>query len=361
MAKTKEHKLALGTKKGLFILTSPDRRRWKTRGPFLAGLEVYDAAFDGSGSVWGAVTSYHWGPTVHRSVDNGAKWTRRAGPKYSKESGLSVARIWNVTPGLERDELWAGVEPAGLFHSTDAGQTWGSVDGINQFPGRDKWMPGGGGLCLHTILPYPEEPKRMIVGASAVGVFGSGDAGATWRLMNAGIHSEMLPGGATGEDQPGSCVHKMVRDPQDPDLLYMQNHWGIYRRRRGDEEWTSIAKGLPSTFGFGMAAHPHDAGTVYTVPLEADSNRVASKGAFAVYRTRDAGKRWQRLTKGLPQKDAWFTVLREGVTTDDADPAGVYVGTTTGHLYGSRDDGDSWHLIASTLPPILSVDAYSPK
>ena len=351
--------VTVGTRKGLFVLESQDRRTWRTRGPFFAGLEIHRAVFDPrrNGSLWAAVTSYHWGPTVQHSKDLGGTWTKRPGPAYAKETGLTVDKIWHVVPGLEANELWAGVEPAGLFHSTDGGKAWTSIDGINQWPGREKWTPGGGGLCLHTILPYPGSPERMVVGASAVGIFGSGDAGKSWRLMNAGIESGMSPKGVTAEDEPGSCVHKMVRDAKDPDVLFMQNHWGIYRRRRGDEKWTDISKGLPSRFGFPMAAHPHAGATVYTVPLEGDSNRVAPNGAFAVYRTQNGGKKWERLSKGLPQSGAWHTVLREGLTTDQADPAGVYVGTTTGELYASRDEGDSWKALTSTLPPILSVHA----
>lgn len=351
--------LAIGTRKGLFLMQSADRRTWRTRGPFFEGLEVYHAVLDARDgrTLWAAVTSHHWGPTVQRSTDLGARWTRLAGPRYAKETGLSVERIWHLALGAQRDELWAGVEPAGLFRSPDAGKSWESLEGLNRWPDRDKWMPGGGGLCLHTILPYPGAPRRMIVGASAVGVLGSGDGGASWRLMNGSVRSDLVSEGALKEDQAGSCVHKVVRDAQDADLLYMQNHWGMYKRRRGDEGWTDISAGLPSRFGFPMAAHPHDAGTVYTVPLEADSNRVAPGGRFAVYRTRDGGRRWQRLSKGLPQKGAWHTVLREGLATDGRDPAGMYVGTTTGQLYASRDDGDSWSAIATTLPPILSVNA----
>lgn len=351
--------LAVGTRKGLFLLRSNDRRRWRTQGPYFPGLPVYHAFLDPKDgrTLWASVTSEHWGPTVHRSPDLGRRWVRRAGPRYAKDTKLSVDRIWHVAPGDEADEIWAGVEPAGLFRSVDAGETWDPVDGLNRWPGREKWIPGGGGLCLHTILPYPDDPRRLLVGASAVGVFGSGDAGATWRLMNGSVRSGLLPTGKTREDEPGSCVHKVVRDARNPDLLYMQNHWGTYRRRRGDDAWTDISRGLPSRFGFPIAAHPHAGGTIYTVPLEADTNRVAPGGAFAVYRSRDEGRRWTRFEQGLPQVGAWHTVLREALATDRNEPAGVYVGTTTGQLYGSRNEGDSWATIASGLPSILSVTA----
>lgn len=351
--------LAIGTRKGLFLIRSENRRTWRTHGPFFAGLDVHHAFLDphDGRTVWAAVTSYHWGPTVQRSADLGGRWTRRAGPRYAKDTGLSVTRIWHLAPGAEPGELWAGVEPAGLFRTIDGGQAWTSIEALNRWPGREKWMPGGGGLCLHTILPYPNDPRRMIVGASAVGVLGSGNGGKKWRLMNGKVRSGLVASGRMREDEHGSCVHKVVRDARDPDLLFMKNHWGVYRRRRGDDAWKEISRGLPSGFGFPIAAHPHDAATVYTVPLEADSNRVAPKGAFAVYRTRDGGRRWQRLTKGLPQKDAWYTVLREGLATDNEDPAGVYVGTTTGRVFATRNDGDSWTAIATGLPPVLSVTA----
>ncbi len=352
-------RLAIGTKKGLVLMTSRDRRRWRTTGPHFAGLPVHDVMVDprDGKTVWAALTSEHFGPAVRFTRNDGKTWTEVGAPAFPKDSGLSVAKIWKIAPGVGEGELWAGVEPAALFRSTDGGRSWSGVPALNEHPERKDWYPGGGGLCLHTVLPYPDDAARMLVGASAVGVFGSGDAGRSWRLMNGGIRSGMTPTGKTAEDQHGSCVHKMVRDAKDPDIVYMQNHWGVYRRRRGADRWTDISKGLPSRFGFPMVAHPHDGATVYTVPLEADMNRVTPGGRFAVHRTEDGGRSWTALRKGLPQKDAWFTVLREGLATDGADPAGLYVGTTTGHLFGSRDEGRSWSSLASTLPPIMAVSA----
>ncbi|OGS50207.1 MAG: hypothetical protein A3K65_09785 [Euryarchaeota archaeon RBG_16_68_12] len=351
--------VVVGTRKGLFLFHSRDRKKWASRGPYFKGETVRHALLDprDGKTLLAGVTSEHWGAVVARSTDFGGKWVLgKEGPRFSKESGLSVTRIWQVRPGSNGD-LWIGVEPAGLFRSDDGGDTWSSIDAFNYWPGRDKWQPGAGGLILHTILPYPGERRRMLVGASAVGVFGTHDGGESWRLMNGDVRNPYIPQKVMGEEMVGSCVHKMVRDPRDPAIVYQQNHFGIYRRRRGDPKWTAIEKGLPSPFGFPMAAHPHDAGTVYTVPLEGDFNRVTPKGAMAVYRTTNGGKRWERLTKGLPQKDAWFTILRDALRTDDGDPAGVYVGTTTGQLYHSRDDGDSWQLLADHLQGIQSVEA----
>ncbi len=355
----------VGTRKGLFLFHSRDRRRWQSRGPYFQGQTIRHAILDprDGKTIYAGATSEHWGPTVARSTNFGGKWDLgKEGPRYSKESGLTVTRIWQIQAGAE-GELYAGVEPAGLFRSDDGGATWASVDGLNYRPDREKWDPGNGGLCLHTVLPYAGEPKRMLVGISSSGVFGTNDGGATWREMNGGVRK--YEGGGFHEDgKIGTCPHKIVRDAKDPAILYMQNHMGVYRRRRADPQWTIIENGLPkiekkvpSSFGFPITAHPHEAGTAYVVPLEGDYNRVTPKGALAVYRTRNGGKRWERLSKGLPQKDAWFTVLRDALRMDDADPAGVYVGTTTGQLYHSRNEGDSWQLLADHLQGIQSVEA----
>lgn len=343
-----------GTKKGLFVVHSKDRKSWKTEGPYFEGLPVMHATSDGK-TLYAATQNEHWGPAVARSTSWGKTWAKPLGaPAYPKGTGLSVAKVWNLA--LDDDgALYAGVEPAGVFVSRDQGKTFEGLDGFNDQPGRKDWTPGGGGLCLHTILPYPGDPARMVVAASAVGIFGTNDAGKSWQVMNGGIAAPWMPQKKTTETMLGTCPHKIVRDAKDPAWLYMQNHGGVYKRRRGDDKWTPIMKGLPGPFGFPMAAHPHDKGTVYTVPLVADMNRVTPEGAMAVYRTTNAGKSWQKLTKGLPQKDAWHTILREGMATDAHDKAGVYVGTTTGELYASRDDGESWTTVHDGLPPIMSV------
>lgn len=351
--------VVLGTKKGLFVLHSEDRKRWRSEGPFFEGHLVKHAALDprDGRTVYAGVVTGHWGATVQRSTDFGESWNRgKEGPHYSKDSGLSVDAIWHIQPGLG-GELWVGVEPAGLFRSDDGGDTWSSIDGLNYREGRDKWQPGAGGLCLHTILPYPREPKRMLVGISAVGVLGTNDEGESWRVMNGDVRADFLPEKVTKEDQTGSCVHKIVRDSGDPAVVYQQNHCGVYRRTRGDLEWTTIENGLPSGFGFPMAAHPHEPGTVYVVPLVGDFNRLTPHASMAVYRTSDRGENWQRLSKGLPQKGAYLTILREAMQTDQSDPLGVYVGTETGQLFYSRNGGDSWETLTDLLPPISSVDA----
>jgi hypothetical protein len=355
--------VVVGTRKGLFLFESRDRRRWTSRGPYFEGDSIRHAILDprDGRTIWAGITSEHWGPVVAKGKALGTSWTTpKEGPRFSKGSGLSVTRIWQVAPDAD-DGLLVGVEPAGLFRSDD-GASWSSVDALNYWPGRDKWNGGAGGLCLHTILPYPRDPKRMLVGISAAGIFATNDAGRTWRMYDAGLRHYGKQDVFDREDL-SSCVHKMARDAKDPAVVYQQNHTGVYRRARGDPAWTIVEKGLPvststgGTFGFPMAAHPHDARTAYAVPLVGDYNRVTPKGAMAVHRTTDGGKTWRRLTRGLPQKDAWFTVLRDALRTDSNDPAGVYVGTTTGQLYGSRDDGESWSLIADHLPQVQSVEA----
>jgi hypothetical protein len=353
-----------GTRKGLFVFHSRDRKTWSSRGPFFQGLPVRHAILDPEDgrTLYAGVTSEHWGPIVARTRDFGGKWdVPNEGPRFSKESGLSVTHIWQLQSAAD-DGLYVGVEPAGLFRSTDRGETWSSVDGLNYRPGRDKWEPGGGGLCLHTILPYPGDPKRMLIGISSAGIFGTNDAGDSWTMYDAGIRYYGKQDVYAKEDL-GTCVHKMVRDARDPAILYQQNHAGMHRRARGDPAWKIIETGLPiskstgGAFGFPIAAHPHDGATAYAVPLVGDNNRVTPNGAMAVYRTTNGGKRWEKRTKGFPQQDAWFTVLRDGLRTDSNDPAGVYVGTTTGQLYASRDDGESWRLIADHLPQVQSVEA----
>lgn len=351
--------IVVGTRKGLFIFHSRDRRNWKSRGPFFEGKTIKHAILDPEEgrSIWAGVVTGHWGPTIQRSMDFGESWIRgKRDPHFSKESGLSVDRIWQIQPDLDGN-LWAGVEPAGLFRSEDGGETWASVDGLNYRPDRKGWQPGAGGLCLHTILPYPGDSRRMVVGISAVGVLGTNDGGRSWRVMNGDVRADFLPEKVTEEDQIGSCVHKIVRDSANPAILYQQNHCGVYRRQRGDPAWKAIERGLPATFGFPMAAHPHKAGIVYTVPLISDFNRVTSGASMAVYRTTNGGERWERLSTGLPQEGAYLTILREGMRTDQNDPLGVYVGTKNGQLYYSRDEGESWETMADLLPPIQSVDA----
>ena len=344
----------VGTRKGLYVFHSRDRKRWKLGGRYFDGLPVHNARYvPAENTAYAAVNSTHWGATVQRSR-NLTKWIRgKKGPAYPKDTKWSVAKVWNVDAGgpAQPGVVYAGVEPAGLFRSEDDGDSWELIAGLTKHPTRAKWSPGNGGLCLHTILPDAKNAKRMLVGISAVGVFSTEDGGEKWRTLNQGMSAYWFP-----NETPdiGYCPHKLARDAEDPSVVYQQHHGGVFRWDEGKGRWIEISRGLPSKFGFAMATGT-DAGHAYVVPLKADSDRT-TMGEMAVYRTRDGGRRWQRLTNGLP-RPAHLTILREGLATDGGDPLGVYVATENGQLLYSRDGGDRWDAIAEHLPLSMSVSA----
>lgn len=357
-----------GTKKGLFLLHSRDRKKWKTEGPFIEGMPVRHAMlspFDHK-TVFASGWSGHFGPAISVSTNTGGRWRRTKGtPHYDKGTGLSVDAIWSFAQD-DDGTLFAGVEPAGLFRSTDNGNSWTSVDGLNQWGGRKNWQPGNGGLILHTILPYPGDTDKMVIGISSVGVFGTKDGGEHWKAISGGVHGVFEVDKVMKDGEIGHCPHKVVRDATDPRQLYMQDHAGVYRRREGDDTWKAAETGLPRwkkeknrrwTFGFAMASHPHKKGWAYNLPLVSDWNRVTKDGAVRVFQTKDGAKHWSETSRGLPKRDAYMTVLRDAMRTDTNDPAGVYFGTTTGQVYGSTNDGRSWSLLADNMPPVLSVEA----
>jgi serine/threonine protein kinase/photosystem II stability/assembly factor-like uncharacterized protein len=352
--------LLLGTTKGAFLAKSKsDRKHWEVAGPYFHGHAVYSLAYDsrnGRHRLWASTGSPLWGTFLRSSDDFGKTWTNplEANIRFPPESGLSLKNIWKIALGPPEapDKLYCGVEPAALFESQDAGESWSLVRGLFDHPHRPRWMPGQGGLCLHTILLHPTDPARMHVGISAGGVYRTDDGGRTWQARNRGIRVTFMP-----ERYPefGQCVHKMVRHPDRPERLFLQNHWGLYRSDDGADTWTDIAHGLPSDFGFAMATHPHDADCVYIVPVESDEFRCTPEGRLRVYRTRNAGASWEALTRGLPQKSAYETVLRDGMVTDTLDPVGIYFGTRSGKLYASRDAGRTWKEVLNGLPQIVCV------
>jgi serine/threonine protein kinase len=352
--------LLLGTTKGAFLARSKsDRKNWDVAGPYFHGHAVYSLAYDsrnGRHRLWASTGSPLWGTYLRSSDDFGKTWTNplEANIRFPPESGLALKNIWKIalgssdTPG----ELYCGVEPAALFESHDAGESWSLVRGLFDHPHRPRWMPGQGGLCLHTILLHPTEPARMHVGISAAGVYRTDDGGRNWQPRNRGIRVTFMP-----ERFPefGQCVHKIVRHPDRPERLFLQNHWGLYRSDDGADTWTDIAHGLPSDFGFAMTTHPHDPDCVYIVPVESDEFRCTPEGRLRVYRTRNAGASWEPLTRGLPQQRAYETVLRDGMVTDSLDPVGIYFGTRSGKLYASRDAGKTWKELFNGLPQIVCV------
>ena len=354
--------LIVGTMKGAFLLRSDGARaRWETGGPHFRGHAVYALAYDGRAGrrrLWAGTGSMHWGAVLRSSDDLGQTWTNpeTANVRFPAESGVSLKQIWQVCPGRgdEPDTLYCGVEPAALFESRDAGATWALNRGLFDHPHRPRWAPGGGGLCLHTIVVDPSDRKRLMVAISAGGFYRTDDGGRTWQAKTRGVRAEFMP-----DKYPefGQCVHKVVQHPARPERLFLQNHWGLYRSDDGGDSWRDIAKGVPSDFGFAMAIHPHDPDTVYIVPIESDEFRCTPEGKLRVYRTRDAGDSWEALTRGLPQQDALETVLRDALDTDPLNPAGLYFGTRSGQLWGSADGGASWSLIRAGLPPIVCVKA----
>jgi hypothetical protein len=354
--------LLVGTMKGAFVLRSDAQRsQWEVGGPYFPGSAVYAIAYDGRNGrrrLLAGAHSMHWGALLRTSDDFGRSWSNpeTATVRFPEGAGAALTQIWQIVPGRasEPDTLYCGVEPAALFVSKDAGESWMLDEGLWNHPQRQRWEPGGGGLCLHTILPDPADSKRIRIAVSTGGMYVTEDGGASWRPSNQGVRAQFLP-----DKYPefGQCVHKVVQSRQKPERMYLQNHWGLYRTDDRGETWTDIANGVPSDFGFAMAIHPSDSDTAWIVPLESDEFRCTPEGKLRVYRTHDAGARWEPLSNGLPQQNAFETVLRDAMATDPLSPAGVYFGTRSGKLFGSADEGGCWSMIVDGLPAVVSVKA----
>ncbi|HEY7779099.1 MAG TPA: hypothetical protein VIC85_02695 [Ktedonobacterales bacterium] len=350
--------LLVGTKRGLFRLTSRDRASWEVAQLGLEPRRVYNAVLDQRSSprIFAADNDDFFGSYIRYSDDFGETWKEpRQGIKFPEDSGLTLKNIWIVEPGRADDPqtLYAGVDPASLWVSTDGGDTWDADPGLLNHPTREHWNPGNGGLCLHTIVPDPTNRSRMWVGISAVGCMRTDDGGQTWTHHNQHVRADFQP---DKYPEYGQCLHRMVQHSTQPNILYQQNHCGIYKSTNAGDDWTDIRGSLPADFGFPMALDPNNPETVYTV-IETDG-RNNFGDQFTIYRTNDGGDSWHTLTSGLPGgPGVRLGVLRHGMCTDALDPVGVYVGTNTGQLFASRDRGDSWELIADFLPSIYSVSA----
>jgi molybdopterin converting factor small subunit len=349
----------VGTHKGLFVLRGPRGGPMEVAARAFSGLHVEYAVRDPrTGTYYASVTHGQHGPRVWLAEDPAGEWEQTSGPAFPEDTGATVERTWVVQPGEEDGVVWAGVAPAALFKSEDGGRTWELNRALWDDPTRPEWNPGAGGLCLHSISIWPGDASRMALGISAAGVWLTEDGGASWRRGVKGILARYLPEEAR-EDAITLCVHNVHRSPVQPSTMYLQFHGGVYRSDDAGETWNDIATdtGLPADFGFPMVVHPRDPDRAYVIPLRGDFDRVTPEGKVRVYATRDRGASWNALTNGLPQDEAYLTVLRQAFGHDGADPLGLYFGAESGEVFGSADEGETWRVVADHLPPVTSVRA----
>ncbi|MBI5200967.1 MAG: exo-alpha-sialidase [Elusimicrobia bacterium] len=381
-------RVLVGTKKGGFILTSDGKRKnWKVQGPLFTNWEVYHMAGSPAdpNRLYASQTSGWFGQVIQRSSDGGKTWETPGGgptvqdgmPKgeankfvYEGKVGQHLwydgssrnwefKRVWHLEPSHDDpDVCYAGVEDAALFKTSDGARTWKELPGLRQHATASKWNPGAGGMCLHTILLDGKNPKRLIVAISAAGVFRSDDSGKTWKPANKGLTSDYIP---DKNAEVGYCVHKLAQHPSNPDTIFMQLHGGVLRTDDAGGLWKPIAKGLPNDFGFPIAVHAHDPETLYVIPIDPMQGRVPPEGKLRVFRSKDGGKNWKGMTKGLPQENCFVNVLRDAMAVDTMEECGVYFGTTGGQVYVSADGGDSWDAIVQHLPHVLSVEVQTIK
>jgi photosystem II stability/assembly factor-like uncharacterized protein len=365
-------RVLVGTRKGAFILTSDGaRKKWDIAGPHFGGWEIYH--MKGSpvdpNRIYASQSSGWFGQQVQRSNDGGKTWAA-VGNKfmYQGTPGTHLwydgtahpwefKRIWHFEPSLtDPDLVYAGAEDAALFKSTDGGQNWNELAGLRGHGTGPKWQPGAGGMCLHTILLDPADPKRMFIAISAAGAFRTDDGGETWKPINRGLKSEYIP---DQDAEVGHCVHRLAMHGSKPNTLFMQKHWDVMRTDDAGGNWTEISGNLPTDFGFVIDVHTHEPETVYVVPIKSDSEHYPPEGKLRVYRSRCGGNEWEALAKGLPEKDCYVNVLRDAMAVDSLDSCGIYFGTTGGQVYASADAGDSWEAIVRDLPAVVSVEVQT--
>ncbi len=365
-------RVLVGTRKGAFILASDGARQdFEVSGPFFGGWEVYH--LKGSPAdpdrLYASQSSGWFGQLIQRSDDGGASWSPVGNDfAYDGVPGThqwydgtphpwEFARVWHLEPSLEDpDTVYAGVEDAALFSSSDGGQSWHELSGLRQHGTGHLWQPGGGGMCLHTVILDPSRPERIYVAISAAGVFRSDDGGKSWSPINRGLVSGGIP---DPDATVGHCVHHVAMHPSAPDVLFMQKHWDVMRSDDGGDSWTEVSGDLPTDFGFVIDVHAHEPETVYVVPITSDSEHFPPNGALRVYRSRTGGGEWEPLTKGLPQENCYVNVLRDAMAVDSLDDCGLYFGTTGGQVYASADGGDSWQAIVRDLPAVCSVEVQT--
>jgi photosystem II stability/assembly factor-like uncharacterized protein len=365
-------RILVGTRKGAFVLTADARRAsWDVSGPHFAGWEIYHV----KGSpldpdrIYASQTSSWFGQVIQRSDDGGRTWEPAGNEfRYAGVPGThqwydgtphpwEFARVWHLEPSLfDVDTVYAGVEDAALFRSTDGAKSWQELPGLREHGSGKHWQPGAGGMCLHTILQDPTDPARLFIAISSAGAFRSDDAGKTWKPVNRGLVSEQIP---DPKAEVGHCVHRIAMHPSRPHVLFMQKHWDVMRSDDAGETWREVSGNLPSDFGFPIDVHAHEPETIYVVPIKSDSEHFPPDGKLRVYRSRTGGNEWEALTNGLPQRDCYVNVLRDAMAVDALDPCGVYFGTTGGQVYGSPDGGDRWTPIVRDLPPVLSVEVQT--
>lgn len=364
-------RVLVGTRKGAFVLTSDGKRqKWDVAGPFFGGWELYH--LKGSpvdpNRIYASQSSGWFGQLIQRSNDGGKTW-EAVGNKfvYDGTPGTHLwydgtphpwefKRVWHLEPSLtDPDTVYAGVEDAALFRTTDGGQTWHELPSLRSAQG-EKWCPGAGGMGLHTMLIDPTNHQRFYIAISAAGAFRSDDAGASWKPINKGLFSKYIP---DPNAEVGHCVHRIAMHPSRPNVLFMQKHWDVMRSDDAGDNWYKVSGNLPTDFGFPIEVHAHEPDTIYVVPIKSDSEHYPIDGMLRVYRSKKGGNEWEPLTKGLPQSNCYVNVLRDATSVDTLDPCGVYFGTTGGQVYVSPDSGDSWSPIVQTLPAVVSVEVQT--
>jgi photosystem II stability/assembly factor-like uncharacterized protein len=365
-------RVLVGTRKGAFILKSDDKREtWTTTGPHFGGWEIYH--INGSPAdpnrLYASQSSAWFGQMIQRSDDGGQTWEPVDNKfVYAGVPGThqwydgtphpwEFKRVWHLEPALDDpDTVYAGVEDAAIFKTTDGGKSWNELAGLREHGSGPRWQPGAGGMCLHTIVIDPTNPQRIFIAISAAGAFRTDDGGATWTPINQGLKSEYIP---DPNADVGHCVHRIALHPSRPDTLFMQKHWDVMRSDNAGDSWHEVSGNLPTDFGFPIQVHAHEPETIYVVPIKSDSLHYPPDGKLRVYRSRTGGNEWEALTNGLPQQDCYVNILRDAMAVDKLDQCGVYFGTTGGQVYASADSGDNWTAIASNLPPVLSVEVQT--